>query len=122
MAGAARLTSMVAGKASMEIAYIVQGAAEVHRSPNVGVPVRVRPFEGTRYSLVFYTCDRFQQAAGQASCCGETCSDAKLTVGLCEASQGVRSAMCSAGFTFKWSSMRLQETGLAGTIGILQTA
>eukprot|EP00439_Symbiodinium_sp_Y106_P060043 s3090_g8.t2 len=45
-----------------------------------------RPFEGTRYSLVFYTCDRFQQA-----------------------SQGVRSAMCSAGFTFKWSSMRLQD-------------
>ncbi|CAE7373665.1 Zdhhc9 [Symbiodinium microadriaticum] len=45
-----------------------------------------RPFEGTRYSLVFYTCDRFQQA-----------------------SEGVRRAMCSAGFTFKWSSMRLQD-------------
>ena len=22
----------------------------------------MRPFEGTRYSLVFYTCDRFQEA------------------------------------------------------------
>ncbi|CAE7323490.1 Zdhhc9 [Symbiodinium natans] len=45
-----------------------------------------RPFEGTRYSLVFYTCDRFQ-----------------------EVSQEVRRAMSNVGFTFKWSSQILQE-------------
>eukprot|EP00931_Biecheleriopsis_adriatica_P045697 TRINITY_DN26165_c0_g1_i1.p1 TRINITY_DN26165_c0_g1~~TRINITY_DN26165_c0_g1_i1.p1 ORF type:complete len:466 (+),score=107.45 TRINITY_DN26165_c0_g1_i1:34-1398(+) len=46
-----------------------------------------RPFSGTRFSLIYFTCGRFRQAPEEVRC-----------------------ALTSAGFPFSWSDHKLQET------------